>query len=220
MNEEVIYQPPVTVKAGQIQFVAACHPPLVAGEYNAGMSQAIKESEDATVPWNSDPYISDLVFSVDAPRFTLNPADIHSVYPPVNATGSFDNALPHVVFSRRTLPWERTLDGKPPEFGKAFPAWMGLLLLTEDELKDQNTGQNREVVSLPILSKDKDSLLIPLDKEKVLVPDLGQNGSGDTADQIYRSEKWAKEKWRYEKKKDNEKERQARHRNSDKNRQH
>jgi hypothetical protein len=197
MTEEITFDPPLTVKAGQIQFVEACHPPLVAGEYKAGMSQIIKESEDAAVPWNSDPYRSDLVFSVDAPRFTLNPADIHSVYPPVNATGSFNNALPHVVFTRRTLPWERTLDGKPPEFGKAFPPWLGLLLLTDEELTDPTTGRIREVVSLPILSKDKDSLLIPK-KEKVLVPDLGQDGSAATADQKFRSEKWAKEKWRYE----------------------
>ena len=202
MNEEIKFEPPVTVKAGQIQFVEACHPPLVAGEYTAGMSQSIKESENATVPWNSDPYISELAFSVDGPRFTLNPADIHSVYPPVNATGSFDNALPHVVFTRRTLPWERTLDGTPPEFGKPFPAWMGLLLLTEDELKDQHTGKVREAVSLPILSEDNDSLLIPLDKKKVLVPDLGQTGTADTTDKKFRAEKWAREKWRYEKKKD------------------
>jgi hypothetical protein len=202
------FDPPLTVKAGQIQFVEACHPPLVAGEYRVGMSQSIRESEDSPVPWNSDPYISQLAFSVDAPRFTLNPADIHSVYPPVNATGNFDNALPHVVFTRRTLPWERTLDGKPPEFGKPFPPWVALLLLTEDELTDQETGRIREAASLPIFSEDKDSLLNPLDKKMVLVPDLGQNVSASTADQQIRSQKWAKEKWRYEMKTDegNEKE--------------
>jgi hypothetical protein len=207
MSDEIKFDPPLTVKAGQIQFVEACHPPLVAGEYKAGMRQVIKESKDAAVPWNSDPYLSDLVFAVDAPRFTLNSGDIHSVYPPVNASGSFNNALPHVVFARRTLPWERSLDGMPLKFGKAFPAWLGLLLLTEEELTDPTTGRMREVVSLPILSKDKDCLLISK-KEKVLVPNLGQGGSDDTADQKFRSQKWAKEKWRYEMKTDdgNEKE--------------
>lgn len=210
MNKNIEYQPPVTVKAGKIQFIQACHPPLVAGEYKAGMSQVIKESEDAAVAWNSDPYRSDLVFAVDAPRFTLNPGDIHSVYPPVNATGSFNNALPHVVFARRTLPWERTLDGKPPEFGRAFPAWLGILLLSEDELTDPTTGRLREVVSLPIVSEDKDSLLFPRGKEneKVLVPDLGQAGSGSTEDQKFRAQKWDNEKWQYEKK-DGDKEEKA-----------
>src|ERR1700752_4401091 len=101
MSDDDQIHPPVTVKAGQIQFIEACHPPLVAGDYTIGMRQTIKESEDAVVPWNSDPYAAELQFAVDAPRFTLNPADIHSVYPPSNQTGRFDNALPHVVFSRR-----------------------------------------------------------------------------------------------------------------------
>lgn len=206
MNEENQYKPPVTVKAGQIQFVEACHPPLVAGEYQAGMHQIIKESKDATVPWNSDPYASDLVFAVDAPRFTLDPAAIHSVYPPIGETGPFDNALPHVVFTRRTLPWERTLDGKPPELGKAFPPWMGLLLLEEDELPilDENgrsTGQSHPVKSLPVAGKDTDSLLFPQDQEMILAPDLGQNGPADQNDpaDTFRAKKWAKEKRQYEK---------------------
>jgi hypothetical protein len=195
MSEDIKYKPPVTVKAGEIQFIEACHPPLVAGDYEVGMSQLIKESKDDPVPWNSDPYASDVVFSVDAPRFTLSPAEIHSVYPPVNETGRFDNALPHVVFTRRTLPWERTLDGKPPEWGKAFPPWMGLLLLEEDELLDPKTGQRYEVKSLPILSTDTDSLLLPHpEKQNVLVPDLGQKGRGN--------KKWEKEKWQYENEKE------------------
>src|SRR5687768_8926958 len=92
------YNPPLTVKAGQIQFIEACHPPLVAGQYQIGMTQLVKESKEAAVRWNSDPYASQLDFSVDAPRFTLDPGAIHSVYPPANDIGSFDNALPHVVF--------------------------------------------------------------------------------------------------------------------------
>src|SRR5688572_1238011 len=163
---DIEYQPPVTLKAGQIQFVEACHPPLVAGEYKVGMRQLIKESREAPVRWNSDPYASELAFSVDAPRFTLDPAAVHSVYPPVNETGRFDNALPHVVFTRRTLPWERTLDTRPPELGKAFPPWMALLLLEDGELDvrddaGRETGRRHEARSLPVASRDADSFLFP-----------------------------------------------------------
>lgn len=192
MSEEIQFDPPVTVKAGQIQFVEACHPPLVAGEYKVSMSQVIKESQDIAIPWNSDPYASEMTFSVDAPRFTLSPTDIHSVYPPSNQTGRFDNALPHVVFTRRTLPWERTLDGNTPKFKQPFPPWMALLLVQEDELlirdKDgQTTNRRYEIKSLPVVGKD--SFLFPLPTENVLSPDLGQYGS----------EKWKKEQGRYEK---------------------
>jgi hypothetical protein len=193
------YKPPVSIKTGQIQFAEACHPPLVAGGYKISLSQEIKESEGEKVPWNSDPYTSELIFSVDAPRFTLNPGDMHSVYPPVNETGKFDNSLPHVVFSRRTLPWERTLDGKASELGKAFPPWIALLLLEEDELlildeKGNETGQSYEVKSLPVIYNEKDkkdSLLFPHSEDKIFVPDLGQN--------IPDNKKWQTEKCQYEK---------------------
>src|SRR5579871_5894343 len=98
MSDPVKFDPPVTVKVGQTQFVEACHPPLVAGAYKITADQVIKGSKDEAVPWNSDPYATELQFVVDAPRFSLNPADIHSVYPPSNQNGNFDNSLPHVVF--------------------------------------------------------------------------------------------------------------------------
>jgi hypothetical protein len=205
MNEENHFKPPVTIKAGQIQFVEACHPPLVAGEYQVGMSQFVGDPGKPDIPWNSDPYASDLVFTVDAPRFTLNPADIHSVYPPVNEIGRFDNALPHVVFTRRTLPWERTLDGMPPQLGRAFPPWLGLLLVEEDELlivdeTGRETGRSHQIKSLPVASRQEDSLLFAVD-EKMLVPDLGQTGPGDGNDGAagVRSQKWEKDKARYAK---------------------
>lgn len=192
------YHPPVTVKAGEIQFVEACHPPLVAGEYVAGMGQQIKESKDAVVPWNSDPYASEVTFSVDAPRFTLNPGDIHSVFPPVGDSGRFDNVLPHAVFTRRTLPWERKLDGIPPQLGEPFPPWLALLLLQEtDELPTlDNKGEPRP---LPVFSPKKESLLYTLTKD-VLVPDVGQGGSEgrNHPDDVIRRQSWEKEQWRYQ----------------------
>jgi hypothetical protein len=190
-------EPPVTVKAGQIQFVESCHPPLLAGEYAVSMRQQIKESKEALVPWNSDPYASELAFSVDAPRFTLNPGDIHSVYPPVNETGRFDQALPHVVFTRRTLPWERKLDGIPPQLGESFPPWLALLLLQEEEL--YALDDRGEIRSLPVLSQTQESLLHALSKD-VLVPDVGQDGAGNRngPHDVIRRQKWERERWRYE----------------------
>lgn len=194
-DKPIKFDPPLTVKAGQIQFVEACHPPLVAGEYAASMAQTLKESKESPVPWNSDPYASELTFSVDAPRFTLNPGDIHSVYPPVNQTGRFDNALPHVVFTRRTLPWERKLDGIPPELGQPFPPWLALLLLWEEELQDlDDKGQ---IKPLPVFSQTQESLL-RTGLNDVLVPDVGQGGSGQTEDQKIRAKTWLAEKWRYQ----------------------
>lgn len=194
-ENEIKFTLPLTVKAGQIQFVEACHPPLVAGEYAASMAQTIKESKESPVPWNSNPYASELTFTVDAPRFTLNPGDIYSVYPPINQTGRFDNALPHVVFTRRTLPWERKLDGIPPELGKPFPPWLALLLFWEEELQAQD--DKGQIKPLPVFSQTQESLL-RTGLANVLVPDVGQGGSGQTEDQKIRARAWLAEKWRYQ----------------------
>lgn len=198
MPDEVKYQPPVTLKAGEIQFIEACHPALVAGRYEVRTGMQIREDKDAKVPWNSDPYASSVEFWVDAPRFTLDPAGIHSVYPPANETGSFDNAVPHVVFMRRTLPWERTLDGTPPKFGEPFKPWMALLLLQEDELL--STTDVGKVRPLPVFSEKEESLLRS-NSNDVLVPDVGQKGIGADAGSKTRSEAWQHEKFRYEGKK-------------------
>ena len=205
MTEDPSFKPPVTVKAGEIQFIEACHPPLTAGDYTVAVRQQIKKTEDAAIPWNSDPYASALTFTVEAPRFALNPADVHSVYPPVNETGRYDNALPHVVFTRRTLPWERTVDGSAPQLGQPFAPWMALLLFEENELriaddKGQKTNQMHAVASMPVFHKEKDSLLRPAaGRQKVRVPDWGQNGADPDSDPAAtrRAQKWQKQMPRY-----------------------
>ena len=127
------------------------------------------------------------------------------------------------MFTRRTLPWERTLDGKAPTLGQAFAPWMGLLLVQEDELlildeNGQTTNRKYEIQSLPVVSKDKDSLLFakkPAKKDgskdsNVLVPNLGQNGAGAESDpdKKRRAGRWEKEKWQYEKDETSEKEKE------------
>ncbi|PWK01296.1 hypothetical protein BC749_102872 [Flavobacterium araucananum] len=94
-------------------------------------------------------------FGVDAARFSLGASAIYSVFPPANKSGNYSEALPHIIFSRRTLPWERTLDGKIPVFqreetdaGKRNPQdsppvpWMALLLFTEDEMTKLQINKN------------------------------------------------------------------------------
>ena len=199
-EKKIEFVPPVTLKPGQIQFIEACHSPLTAGAYAVNVRQNVSDSEGAA-PWNSQPYESHVLFSVDAPRFTLNPGDIHSVYPPVNESGRFNNSLPHVVFTRRTLPWERTQDGVPPKFMEPFAPWIGLLLFQEEELRQVDeagrpTGKSHEARPLPVFSRTQDSLLSPSPgSANVLVPDLGQNGAGDGNDlnKKIRAEEWLQE---------------------------
>ena len=64
---------------------------------------------------------------VQGSRSSLDPALIHSVYPPPGHT-DYWNVLPHVLYSNRQVPWMMDF-----ESGKNQP-WLALLVFTHDEL--------------------------------------------------------------------------------------
>ncbi len=119
-------------------------PAMVAGKYTTVVSQRVLKNKASL-----QNITKTFDFGVDAARFTLNPNDIYSVYPPANQSGNYSESLPHLVFTRRTLPWERTLDGKLPVFQRESTPenqqnpqdsppvpWMALLLFDEEEMKN------------------------------------------------------------------------------------
>src|SRR5438552_11164719 len=110
-------------------------PPTLDGSYQLTVSTEIDYGTAQTASITE-------YFDVVGPRFTLDPTLIASVFPPRNGQGSYDEALPLIVFSRRTLPWERRIDSNsnplpkpsdnnnPPE---GDVPWIALLLLEEGE---------------------------------------------------------------------------------------
>jgi hypothetical protein len=107
-------------------------PRLTAGPYTLTAKQALMlETEPGK---HVEVNLSDSKkFSVAAPRFSLDPDEIYSVYPPDGSSGAYESTVPHIVFRRKTLPWERKLLPSTP--GEPPPPWMALLLFDEDELK-------------------------------------------------------------------------------------
>ena len=106
-------------------------PPTLDGSYKMTVSTDI--SYDSTT--QSAPI--DRYFDVVGPRFSLDPTVVVNVFPPRNAQGSFEDSLPAVVLSRRTLPWERAVGnvGTPandPLINGQVP-WIALLLFAEGE---------------------------------------------------------------------------------------
>ena len=110
-------------------------PRLTAGTYTLTAKQALMVEKEPGEPVE---VASDTKkFSVAAPRFSLDPDEIYSVYPADGSSGAYESTVPHVVFRRKTLPWERKFqEGTGNE---APPPWMALLLFHEDELpKDKD----------------------------------------------------------------------------------
>ncbi len=113
---------------GLIRFVEHYLPGLDDGKYTLQASQDVTAKGSTIAPVSRN-------FVVSGPRFALDPADIHAQYPPAGASSHFAEALPHVVFTKRLLPWERLL----PTGSVSIPAdqttpWLALLTFQPGEL--------------------------------------------------------------------------------------
>lgn len=98
----------------------------------------------APVDPNNNPLTKQSFFSIEGPRFQLAQTEVVGVFPPRNGHGSFSENVPHLVLSRRTLPWERLLDpakkfpvpvaqqGDAPAPASP-PPWLALLLFEDGD---------------------------------------------------------------------------------------
>jgi len=85
-------------------------PTLKAGEYTVHVSQALTPAAGSSeVPTEPQSPIAQK-FIVRGPRFQLDPADVHRVFPPAGGTGVYDEYMPMIVLNKRALPWERELN--------------------------------------------------------------------------------------------------------------
>ena len=116
------------VPVGDVRFSEACLPPLEDGKYEVTAEQIV------TVPKSSSFPSANVTFYVKGPRFTLKPSDIFSQHPTPGQVGLFANDLPHVVLTRKTLPWERSIDGTAVGPAKSAddpvpPPWLAIFLV-------------------------------------------------------------------------------------------
>ena len=123
----------------RLQFYDNARPSLAAGSYTIVVEHAVT-GVGATLP----DIRQELV--VEGPRFTIDPADIHAVFPPPNANGPFGETLPHVVMNKRTLPWERRLG----DTVHAATPWLALLLFEEGELRPGDPGVATRSKTMPV----------------------------------------------------------------------
>ncbi len=137
-----------SIPAGKIRFFNHSLPALLDGKYRVKVEQTVdvtnirgNESESIRT------YSYDQIFHLQAPRFRFTPADVHAVYPPPSAEGNFVTVMPHIVLRRRTLPWERTIDGLPHSTTQPRP-WLALLLFRPGEIApgDEKTDSVSELV--------------------------------------------------------------------------
>ncbi|HKP11843.1 MAG TPA: hypothetical protein VJZ91_07015, partial [Blastocatellia bacterium] len=115
---------------GEIQFFDNYIPGLAAGTYVITLTQTLTGvGANSSSLDNTQQYVESQQFTVQAPQVSINPADVHAMFPPANTSGQFAEYLPYIILNERALPWERTLAGQA-----ATVPWLALLVFTEDEL--------------------------------------------------------------------------------------
>jgi hypothetical protein len=117
---------------GQIVFVEERQPPLPAGDFAVTVRQQLRTTDEvvrteAQVVEEDDAHETTRRLSVRGERFALDPGELLAVFPPAENSGEYATVLPHVVFSRATLPWERSAD----DTGTTSSTWLALLLFDE-----------------------------------------------------------------------------------------
>lgn len=126
----------------QVTFIQHDLPGLDDGEYQLEVSQTVNDSSGQAI--SDDSLKNVYTFAVTGDRFSLSkPAEtVYSVFPADNASGEYTNVLPHVVFTKTTLPWSRYPNTNEPVTGLQpgtdtdadVPTWLTVLLLDEDDV--------------------------------------------------------------------------------------
>ena len=122
----------MAVGEGKFKLYSSIEPPLEAGEWRFKTDQNLSASTPETSLTENDLKIDSEKINVNirSPRYILPPDQVLSTYPPANSQGSYGSRLPQVVIKRRTLPWERVVEGAP-----ANTPWMALVLIAEGEAR-------------------------------------------------------------------------------------
>src|SRR5262249_32175308 len=121
-----------------------CHQPTLAdGDYSITITQKVEIEKHKDI----DAFTATRHFTVAGERFELKPADVEAVFPPEGTLGDHSNVLPHIVLSRSTLPWERTVNGEHGRTNRV--PWLALLLFDEDQKPKPETKKVSELNSLP-----------------------------------------------------------------------
>lgn len=139
----------------QVVFYDFFQPPLESGDYVVSVRQRVWGGTGAQA--FDETFRGNVTFAVQGARFSIPPSYVQGVFPPPGAQGEYGNVLPHMVFTARTLPWQRDLGITPPqpEGEEDAPAsieypWLGVLVFDEnDPIPEPVQGTLRDLLELP-----------------------------------------------------------------------
>jgi len=108
-----------------IEFIDYHMPGTLSGDYKVMVEQTVEGSGKITT---ENFFTANHFFTVQGARFSLAPENIYATFPPQGNQGDHSHTLPHISFTRSTIPWERS--GHNDKGG--YP-WLALLLFNDEE---------------------------------------------------------------------------------------
>lgn len=136
-------------EAEQITFYSHWLPTLAPGEYRVTATPVVKTEKTEKAKETEDIQLATQAvtetFHVGGPRYALTGSEAYACYPAPGQIGRFYDTLPHIVFDRCTLPWERTSDGSDPT--SPHDPWLALILLTDADFTHEPESRVPPIVS-------------------------------------------------------------------------
>ena len=118
-----------------VTFYEFFQPPLESGDYIVSVKQHVAGGTDDSNRFDQT-FRTNTTFAVQGVRFSIPPSYVQSQFPPMGAQGEYADVLPHIVFTARTLPWQRELgvtDPNPEEGDALSYPWLALLIFDESD---------------------------------------------------------------------------------------
>ena len=149
-NQPIPEHPP----EDKIRLFDAIRPPLSQGQFDVKIQQSFPAVVDGVSTGMSEQSQIRRI-EVGGSRWSIDSLCVHSRTPPRNEQNvRLDMTLPKIVFQKKTLPWERSVDPSNDD-----APWMGLLLLREDEFEDGYCEILKDATSHDILGSTSGPLI-------------------------------------------------------------
>ncbi|KUL85167.1 hypothetical protein ZTR_06264 [Talaromyces verruculosus] len=135
-----------TLESGCMQLYSFFSPGLPGGSYNAIVTQDISITQAGNTT-TEPPLKTSKQFSVEGPKWSVDPKVVDSVYPPP-AYKDYPSILPDIVFNDPHYPWSAGMEKSQDTDMMQIP-WLGLLVFTESEITPSAQQINAMKQKLP-----------------------------------------------------------------------
>ncbi|QJB37996.1 hypothetical protein HF324_09085 [Chitinophaga oryzae] len=140
------------IPVGDIKLFDNYIPSIEAGNYFITVRQPVYN--DST-QLDTDGVDAVQEFTVTAPQFFIDKAQVVGMYPAPGSSGKYSEVLPNIVLKDAGLPWERGMD-------KPGTPWLALMVFQETELNDgDDTGDKSTTTTVAAFQQGQSGVLMP-----------------------------------------------------------